>query len=145
MCGPSFNFVCLSVPEKREMIFFLYWKLERKKNEEIKGRICRRNLVLFHIKQQMIHNTCTKLQSPICNSSWKIFVTHFPMYYIAVRDGKQTNEKGRQKLFTESWFSFSQYTWPLSKCIQNMKTMAVIGAENSVTKSFIGEKKKRDK
>ena len=38
--------------------------------------------------------------------------------------------------------SFSQYTWPLSRCIQNLKTLAVIRAENSLTKSFIGEKEK---
>ena len=95
MCGPSFNFVCLSVPEKSEMKFFDIWKLERKKNEEIKGRITRRNLVLFHIKQQMIHNTCTKLQNPTCNSSWEIFVTNFPMYYIGVRDGKRRQNKSQ--------------------------------------------------
>ena len=47
-----------------------------------------------------------------------------------------------QKLTTESWFSFSQYTSPLSWCTQNLKTLAVIGAENSVTKSFNGEKEK---
>ena len=41
----SFNFVCLSVPEKRKIYI---WKLERKKREEIKGRISRRNQVLFH-------------------------------------------------------------------------------------------------
>ena len=52
------------------------------------------------------------------------------------------NGKRRQKLITKSWFSFLQYTWPLSRCIQNLKTLAVIGAENSVTKSFIGEKEK---
>ena len=50
MCGPSFSFVGLSVPEKREMKLFDIWKLERKKSEEIKGRISRRCLVLFHIK-----------------------------------------------------------------------------------------------
>ena len=66
-CGLSLNFVCLSVPEKREIHFFYIWKLERKKNEEIEGRISRRNLVPFHIKRQMIHNTCTKLQNPTCN------------------------------------------------------------------------------
>ena len=55
---------------------------------------------------------------------------------------KRKNGKRRQKLITESWFSFSQYTWPLSKCMQNLKTLAVIRAENSVTKSFIGEKEK---
>ena len=55
---------------------------------------------------------------------------------------KRKNGKRRQKLITKSWFSFSQHTWPLSRCIQNLKTLAVIGAENSVTKSFIGEKEK---
>ena len=59
------------------------------KNEEIKRRISRRNLVLFHIKQQMIHSICTKLQNSTCNSSWEIFVTNFPMYYTGVRDGKR--------------------------------------------------------
>ena len=41
--------------------------------------VSRRNLVLFNIKQQMIHNTCTKLQNSTCNSSWEIFVTNFPI------------------------------------------------------------------
>ena len=50
LCGPSFNFVLegLPVPEKREMKFFYTWKLERKENEEIKGRISRMSLLLFH-------------------------------------------------------------------------------------------------
>ena len=32
------------------------------------------------------------------------------------------NGKRRQKLTIASWFSFPQYTWPLSRCIQNLKT-----------------------
>ena len=59
--------------------FDCIWKLERKKNEEIKGRISK-SLVLFHIKQQMIHYICTKLQNSMRNSSWEIIVTNFPMY-----------------------------------------------------------------
>ena len=59
------------------------------------------------------------------------------MYYIGARDGKR-----RQKLITAHSFSFQQYTWPLSRCIQHLKTLAIIGAENSVAKSFIGEKEK---
>ena len=66
--------------------------MERKKDEEIKGRISRRNLVLSHIKQQMIHNTCTKLQNPTCNSSGEIFVTNFPRYNIGMREGKKEEE-----------------------------------------------------
>ena len=55
---------------------------------------------------------------------------------------KRKNGKRRQKLLTESCFFFPQYTWPLSRCIQNLNTLSVIGAENSVTKCFIGEKEK---
>ena len=92
MCVSSFNFVCLSVPEKRDEIFW-YLKIEEKEKWKIKGRISRRNLVLFFpIKQQMIHHTCTKLQNLMCNSSWEIFVTKFPMYYTGVRDGKKKKE-----------------------------------------------------
>ena len=56
---------------------------------------------------------------------------------------KRKNGKRRQKFITESSFSFPQYTWPLSRCIKNMKTLSIKGAENSVTKSFIGEKGKQ--
>ena len=49
-------------------------------------------------------------------------------------------ETRKQNVIIESWFSFPPYTWPLSRCIQNLKTLAVIGAETSVMKSFIGEK-----
>ena len=55
---------------------------------------------------------------------------------------ERKNGKRRQKLITESWFSIPQHTWLLSRCIQNLKTQAVIGAEKSVMKSFIGEKEK---
>ena len=93
MCGPSFSFVGLSVSEKREMKLFDIWKLDRKKNEEIKGRICRRSLVLCYIKQQMIHNIFTKLQNSLCNSSWEIFVTNFPLYITL----EWEMEKGKKK------------------------------------------------
>ena len=93
MCGPSLNFAGLSVPDKREMNFFDTWKLERKKNEEIKGGKCRRRLVLFHIIQQMIHNICTKLQNHRFKSSWEIFDTNVLMYYIGVRDGNKLKRR----------------------------------------------------
>ena len=65
------------------------------------------------------------------------------MYYIGVRDGKTGKmKKRRQKLITASWFSSTQYTWPLSRCIQTLKTLAIIRAENSVTEIVIGEKEK---
>ena len=50
--------------------------------------------------------------------------------------------KKKAKVITASWFSFARYTWPLSRCIQNLKTLALIGAEISVTEIFIGEREK---
>ena len=49
--------------------------------------------------------------------------------------------KRRQKLLSASWFSFPQYTWQLSRCIQNLKTLALIEAEKLVIEIFIGENK----
>ena len=34
----------------------------------------------------------------------------------------------------------SSYTWPLSRCIRNLKTLALIETEKSVTENLIGEK-----
>ena len=39
-------------------------------------------------------------------------------------------------------FTHTQYTWPLSRCIRNLKTLALIEAEKSVTENLIGEKEK---
>ena len=50
--------------------------------------------------------------------------------------------KRRQKLISASLFSFPQYNWPCSRCIQNLKTLALIEAVKSVTEIFIGEKEK---
>ena len=55
---------------------------------------------------------------------------------------KKKNGKRRQKLISASRFSFLQWTWPLSRCVQNWKTLALIEAEKSVTEIFIGEKEK---
>ena len=45
-------------------------------------------LILFYTIQQIIPNICTKFQNPRRSSSWEIFDTYFPMYYIGVRDEK---------------------------------------------------------
>ena len=62
------------------------------------------------------------------------------MYYIGVRDGKKQNWKKKAKINLSTLFFSPQYTWPLSRCIQNLKTLALIEAEESVTEFFIGEK-----
>ena len=46
----------------------------------------------------------------------------------------------RMKLNLSILGFFPQYTSQLSKCIQNLKTLALIQAEKSVTENLIGEK-----
>ena len=60
---------------------------------------------------------------------------------------KKEKEKGKNKSkeISVSWISFTQDTSTLCMCIQNLKTPALLGAEKSVTKIFIGEKEKKDK
>ena len=70
--------------------------------------------------------------------------TNFPMHYIGVRDGKK-EKKRRQNRFQHLLFFFTHYISTLYRCIQNSKTLALIGAEKSVTKNSFGEKEKTDK
>ena len=53
----------------------------------------------------------------------KSLTENFPMYYIGVKNGKLRNN-----------------TWPSTRCIQNLKSLAQIGAEKSVTECFVREK-----
>ena len=63
------------------------------------------------------------------------------LYYIWEREMEKWGKKKANKNL-----SILQYTWPLSRCIQNLKTLALIGAEKSVTESVtensIGEEEK---
>ena len=117
--------------------------LEEKVRSTNKAMISSSRLILFYTIQQVIPNICTKFQNPRHSSSWEIFWHKFP--YILPWSERWKKGKRRQKLITESWFSFSQYTWPLSRCIQNLKTLAVIRAENSVTKKLYSRERKMDK
>ena len=93
-----------------------------------------------------------------CNKSYPTFVPNFKILGAVVPEKsltqislcitmewemeKSKTRKRKQKLISASWFSFPQYTWPLSRCTQNLKTLALIEAEKSVTEIFIGEKEK---
>ena len=62
------------------------------------------------------------------------------MHYTGVKDGKKV--KRSQKKFQHCGFLLtSTICW----CIQNLKTLALLGAEKSVTKDLIGEKEKNGK
>ena len=99
-----------------------------------------RRLILRYTIQQVIHNICTRFQNLRWSCSWEIFWHKFPHKLHLSERWK--NGKRRQKLISASWFSFPQYTWPLLRSIQNLKTLALIEAEKSVTEIFTGEKEK---
>ena len=62
-CVPNFNLLGLTVPEKSVTKNFNARKLERKKNEEIKGAISSSNLFsVYAIHLPTVH-MCTKFQS----------------------------------------------------------------------------------
>ena len=58
------------------------------------------------------------------------------MYYIGEM------EKGERRQNKSVLFSVPQYTWSLSMCIQNLKTLALIEAKKFVTENLPGEKEK---
>ena len=66
------------------------------------------------------------------------------MYYIEVRDGKKEKWKKMVKInLSILVFCRTIYlAWPLSRCIRNLKTLALIEAKISVTENLIGEKEK---
>ena len=64
------------------------------------------------------------------------------MYYIRVAEGKNEKMKKKANWGLASYFSRIQYTLPTWRCIQNLKTLAPIAAENSVSEISIGEKEK---
>ena len=63
----------------------------------------------------VIPNICTKYQNPRRSSSWEIFDTNFPMYYIGVKDRKKEKWKKKAKINLSILVSFPQYTSPLSR------------------------------
>ena len=54
-------------------------------------------MILFYTIQ-VIPNICNKFQNPSHSSSWEIFDTNFPMYYIGVRDEEKEKQKKKAKI-----------------------------------------------
>ena len=63
MCVPSFDLLGLTVPAKRMIDKFQCWKLERKKNEEIKWWISSSSLILVYMTHLPTVHVCTNFQS----------------------------------------------------------------------------------
>ena len=61
------------------------------------------------------------------------------MHYTGVR-WKKGKDKKKSKEISALWFSFTQDISTICRCIQNLKTVALLGAEKSVMKHVTGEK-----
>ena len=64
------------------------------------------------------------------------------MYYIRVKEGKNEKLKKEGKMRINILFSIYTVHFAFLKVYTNLKTMAPIGAEKSVTEISIGEKEK---
>ena len=53
-----------------------------------------------------------------------------------------SHKKKKAKEISASWFSFTHYTSTLCRSIQNLKSLTLIRADESVMKNCIGEKEK---
>ena len=96
---------------------------------------------ISHTIQKDIPNICIKFQTPRHKFPEK-FWTQIFFCITLEREMNKVKKEGKTNLTTLFFFlSFPQYIWPLSRCIRNMKTQAVIGAE-SLTEDLIGEKEK---
>ena len=62
------------------------------------------------------------------------------MHYIGVRDGKEKKNGEKAKSILALWFSCTQYTSTLCRCMQSLKTLVLIVAEKSVANNFTGKK-----
>ena len=64
------------------------------------------------------------------------------MYYLRVKEGKNEKLKKEGKMRISILISIYTVHLPTWRCTQNFKTLALIGAEKSVTEISIGEKEK---
>ena len=115
------------------------------KKGQIKGMNNTRMLILSYTIQMVVPNVNTKFWNPRCSSSWEIFETNVPVHCTGVKDGKKGKKvKRSHKKFQHCDFLW-QYTSIVCRCIQNLKTLALLGVEKYVMNIFYWIKRKTDK
>ena len=102
--------------------------------------------VFCNTMQLITIKLCTKFQNPKSNSCWEIFDRkNVHMYYMGVREEKIENLNKEGKMRTGILIFIYTIHFACLKVTQNLKTLALIGAEKYVTEIFIGEKEKMNK
>ena len=131
-CVPSFNLLGLTVPEKSVMKNFNGWKLERKKNEEIKEQI--RGAAWFRYTRYICSLTmCTKFHCSRLHSSWEKCDKKFQCLKI----GEKENEEIKEQIRGAAWFRYTRYICPLSTCVPSFIVLGLTVSEKSEMKIFI--------
>ena len=80
MCVQSFNLLGLIVPEKSVTKIFNVWKLERKKNEKIKGMNKSSSMIPVYTIHPPIVHVCNKFQPSRPHSSGEKCDEHFHVW-----------------------------------------------------------------
>ena len=128
-CVPSFNLLGLTVFEKSVTNNFQCWKLERKKNEEIKGWISSSSLILDDTIDLPTVYVCTKFQSSRPHSSREKCDEK-------VQCWKLERKKWRYEYAAAAWFRHTWYICPLSTRVPSFNLLGFTVPEKSVTKFF---------
>ena len=111
---------------------FNVWKLERKKNEEIKGQISSSSLNLVYTIHLPTVHVCTKCQSSRHHSYWQKCDEKFQCWKLE----RKKNEEIKGWIRAAAWFWYTWYICPLSTCVPIFKLLGLTVPEKSVMKSF---------
>ena len=116
--------------------------MERKKIEQIQGRISKRSLVHNPMIQYIIINLHTKYDYSSLHSFTEICEEKFHHSKNGKKENWTNTGKNKQE---KAGSQSSRYNTSLSTCIPNMTTLACTVSQNSLTKNFIIQSMERKK
>ena len=131
MCVPSFNLQGITVPEKSVTKNFNVKKLERKKNEEIKGWIWSSSLIPVHKRHLPTVQVCTKFNLQGLTGPEKSVMKNFNVWKLE----RKKNEEIERQISSSSLIPvYILYICPLSMCVPSFNFQGLTVPEKSVTK-----------
>ena len=110
---------------------FQCWKLERKKNEEIKGWISSSSLILLDMIHLPTVHVCTMFQSSRPHSSREKLTKNFN-----VENWRKKKEEIRGQISSSSLIWYTWYICLLSMCVPSFNLLGLTVPEKRVMKIF---------
>ena len=111
---------------------FQCWKLERNKNEEIKGWINSSSLILVYMIHLPTVHVCINFQSSRPYSFREKCDEKFQCWKLE----RKKNEEIKGWIRAAAWFRYTGYICPLSTCVPSFNLLGHTVPEKSVTKHF---------